>query len=235
MLKNVATKQIRQISDLLEGMTREEFFSDYFEQKPKFFDRKNPNYYDGLLDLDDLEFLIETDMDRISTVSAKDEGGRRAGFSGGARHSYMEQVYEKLHNGHSIVLDALQIRHPPLKDMCLALQAETMYRFQCNIYITPPAARAFKLHFDGHDVFILQTHGVKKWFVDTEVYTFPLEGDHYEGPDSMDDRTFTEHMLTRGDMIFVPKGWLHRAESSDSEFSIHVTLGFHPPRLAAFA
>ncbi len=229
MLKSVVNKPIRQISDLLHGMTRDEFFRDYFEKKPMFFDRKDPSYYDGLLELDDLEFLIETDLDHISTVSATDEEGRRSGFSGGAKHSYMEQVYDKLHGGHSIVLDALQVRHPPLKDMCIALQAETMYRFQCNIYITPPAARAFKLHFDGHDVFILQTHGVKKWFVDSELLSFPIEGDHYEGPDSMEGRTFTEHMMTKGDMIFVPKGFLHRAESSDTEFSIHVTLGFHPP------
>ncbi len=229
MLKSVETKPIRQISDLLQGMTREVFFKEYFQKKPFVLKRNDPDFYGDILRLEDLEYFIECNTDHISTVSAVEEDGARARFEGGSKTSYVEQVYDKLHNGFSIVLDALQLNHPPLKDMCLGLQSETMYRFQTNIYITPPAARAFKLHFDGHDVFILQTHGTKKWFVDEEALMVPIEGDHYKGPDTMEGRTYTEHLMEPGDFMYVPKGFLHRAESSDTEFSIHITLGFHPP------
>lgn len=225
----IASNPIRSVADLLVGISTEAFFRDFYEKKPLFLDRGDPDFYGDLLGFRDLEYFIETNLDHISTVSATNEEGRRSGYGGGSKVSYVEQVYDKLHDGYSIVLDALQLNHPPLKQMCLALQAETMYRFQTNIYITPPAARAFKLHFDGHDVFVLQTHGTKKWFVDEEPLILPIEGDHYEGPDTMEGRSFTEHNMVQGDLLYVPKGFLHRAESSETDFSIHITLGFHPP------
>ena len=34
-----------------------------------------------------------------------------------------------------------------------------------NAYLSPPSARGLELHFDFHDVFVLQLDGAKRWRV----------------------------------------------------------------------
>jgi ribosomal protein L16 Arg81 hydroxylase len=229
MLKVNENRNKGRLAGLLHSMTCNEFFQSYYEKKPFFAARGDRDFYDGLLPIDDLEEFISLNTDRVSTVNSLSEDGQRRGFSEGSKASFVEQVFEKLYDGYSIVLDGLQQRYQPMNALCLALQAETMLRCQTNIYITPPKARAFKLHLDNHDVFILQTHGSKTWYVDDTQLILPAKEDKYDGPDTLDDRTFTKHEMTQGDILYIPRGFLHRADSSDSEFSIHITLGMHPP------
>ena len=36
---------------------------------------------------------------------------------------------------------------------------------QVNAYLTPPAERGLDIHFDFHDVFVVQLAGAKRWHV----------------------------------------------------------------------
>jgi hypothetical protein len=73
-----------------------------------------------------------------------------------------------------------------------------------NCYLTRRGPTGLTTHCDGHDVFALQLHGTKAWFL----------GDDYP-----------ETILAPGDGLYVRQGKLHRAESV-SFASVHLTLGF---------
>ena len=38
-----------------------------------------------------------------------------------------------------------------------------LHPVQCNIYLTPPGAQDFPLHYDTHNILILQVQGEKLW------------------------------------------------------------------------
>ncbi len=50
--------------------------------------------------------------------------------------------------------------------MCRLRGQEFGYRFGTRVFLTPADARAFRAHYDRHDVFILQILGSKAWRVE---------------------------------------------------------------------
>jgi bifunctional lysine-specific demethylase and histidyl-hydroxylase NO66 len=68
---------------------------------------------------------------------------------------------------------------------------------QANAYLTPPVAQGLNLHGDPHDVFAVQTHGVKRWVV--------------EPP----DEPRWELELRPGDVLYLPAGTRHAAQTID--------------------
>jgi hypothetical protein len=83
-------------------------------------------------------------------------------FSGTAR---VERVAAEFARGATIVLQALQVQHPPLAAFCRELEAELGHPVQANAYYTPASAQGFAVHHDTHDVFCLQVEGEKRWLV----------------------------------------------------------------------
>jgi hypothetical protein len=80
------------------------------------------------------------------------------------------------------------------------------------------------VHHDTHDVICLQISGEKRWLVYEPALELPLKDQRYSkelgGPgDAVEDVT-----LTPGDTLYLPRGWLHEALTSDSD-SLHVTIG----------
>ena len=45
----------------------------------------------------------------------------------------------------------------------LATQRALRFYSSINMYVTPPSARGFDVHFDYEDVIIIQVHGSKRW------------------------------------------------------------------------
>ena len=53
----------------------------------------------------------------------------------------------------------------PVAGFARSLEAALGHPVQVNAYITPPGSQGFDLHQDDHDVFVLQSHGSKRWVV----------------------------------------------------------------------
>jgi len=93
---------------------------------------------------------------------------------------------------------------------------------QANAYITPPGARGLGVHFDTHDVFVLQVAGRKHWVVHEPVIELPMPAQKH--PVVADDEPLLDIVLAPGDVLYVPRGFLHAATSLD-EVSAHLTIG----------
>src|SRR4029079_992330 len=75
----------------------------------------------------------------------------------------LDKVYAQYRDGSTIVLQFIHERWKPLTKLCSALSYELSAGFQVNAYLTPQNARGLNVHYDTHDVFVLQLEGMKHW------------------------------------------------------------------------
>jgi bifunctional lysine-specific demethylase and histidyl-hydroxylase NO66 len=95
------------------------------------------------------------------------------------------------------------------------LSAALGVRVNVNAYLTPPCSSGFNAHYDTHDVFVLQTAGVKKWRIYHSPIPLPLPSQsHIRGTaasvSGLGDPALEVELQT-GDMLYVPRGFLHHA------------------------
>src|SRR5262245_16674358 len=77
----------------------------------------------------------------------------------------MRRLGELLRSGCTLVVDELNTYDPTMEVACRALQWWSHELVQVNTYLTTGDAAGFKLHWDDHDVLIVQVAGEKSWEV----------------------------------------------------------------------
>jgi lysine-specific demethylase/histidyl-hydroxylase NO66 len=127
-----------------------------------------------------------------------------------------------------MVLQGLQLTDPLLARAANNLALELDHPVQINAYLSPAAARGLELHFDFHDVFVLQLDGRKRWRVWDPL---PRTRNPIRGGATIDSPTFDELgeplldlTLERGDCLYLPRGFPHAAETVEAASS-HLTVG----------
>ncbi|RUP02684.1 MAG: cupin [Mycobacterium sp.] len=131
--------------------------------------------------------------------------------------------------GATIVLQGLHRLWPPMIDFVRSMVDDLGHPVQANAYVTPPGSRGFDPHYDVHDVFILQAAGEKHWTVHAPVHEHPLPSQpwtqHRETIAArVDDEPVIDTVLSAGDALYLPRGWVHSARSQEAT-SIHLTIG----------
>ena len=121
-------------------------------------------------------------------------------------------------------LEFLDERWKPLMRLCQSLAAEFSAGTQVNVFLTPPSSSGLDTHFDTHDVFVLQTHGSKHWRLFGSPIRLPLKGERGTGEPG---DPLQEVDLYPGDMIYMPRGYVHDAVTRGSS-SLHLTVGILP-------
>jgi len=113
----------------------------------------------------------------------------------------------------------------PIHSLLSSFEAEFGCMVGANAYLTPPnGAQGFAPHYDDIEAFILQLEGEKHW----KVYP-PFPGTHNVLPrTSSQDFTMKEMKnhkpvlditLKEGDVLYMPRGWIHQASTSTSSTS----------------
>ena len=139
------------------------------------------------------------------------------------------KVLTQLAGGATIVLQGLHRLWPPIIDFVRSLVDDLGHPTQANAYVTPPASRGFDPHYDVHDVFVLQAAGQKRWVVHPPVHDHPLPSqpwtDHRAAiAEQVESEPHLDAVLSPGDALYLPRGWIHSAESLDTT-SVHLTVG----------
>jgi hypothetical protein len=132
----------------------------------------------------------------------------------------------ELRAGATLVLDAVEELHTPLEELAAGLELLFGERVQINSYAGWHTARGFDLHWDDHEVFILQVTGRKHWRIYGETRPSPLAGDTENPKPETDAPPLWEATLEDGDLLYIPRGWWHVAEPLD-EPTLHLTVGIH--------
>ena len=135
-----------------------------------------------------------------------------------------DRVATAFAEGATIVLQALHHTWLPLARFCRALEAELGCGVQANSYYTPCRSQGFAVHHDTHDVFVLQVAGEKHWRMYDPVLELPLKAQRWSSSLGEAGRPVLELTLRAGDTLYLPRGWLHDALTSDTD-SLHITVG----------
>ncbi|AHH98684.1 JmjC domain-containing protein [Kutzneria albida] len=140
----------------------------------------------------------------------------------------MDRLAHLLDDGATLVLDALDTFDPTMEAACRALQWWSRELVQVNTYLTTRATAGFSLHWDDHDVLILQIAGEKTWEVRGASRPVPMYRD--AEPNTQPGKTIVwSGTLTAGEVMHIPRGFWHQATRTgrdDNGFSLHVTFGF---------
>ena len=116
----------------------------------------------------------------------------------------------ELREGATLVLDNVDELHRPVRQMAQALERAFHVRVQVNSYSGFRTSHGFDLHWDDHDVFILQVAGRKQWKVYGMTRRFPLASD-VESAEPPATEALWEGLLEDGDLLYIPRGWWHVA------------------------
>ena len=135
-------------------------------------------------------------------------------------------------DGHTVVLQGLHRLWPPLIEFAGALTTDLGHPVQVNAYITPASSQGFSAHYDVHDVFVLQVAGEKRWRISEPVHPAPLRDQPWtdrraEVAARAEEEPVLDTVLTPGDALYLPRGYLHAAEALGG-VSCHLTVGVHP-------
>ncbi|HEX8353435.1 MAG TPA: cupin domain-containing protein [Pyrinomonadaceae bacterium] len=130
-----------------------------------------------------------------------------------------------LREGATLVLDAVDELSEPVEGLAKELELFFRERVQVNLYAGWQTSRGFDLHWDDHDVFILQVSGRKRWSVYGMTRPYPLVND-VEKAQKPERAPVWEGTLEDGDLLYIPRGWWHVAEPL-AEPTLHLTVGVH--------
>ena len=230
------------LEELLNGLCSEEFYADYWDQVPlrvpghpdRFKKLYSIKEFESRLTESDLRFpQIKVTSD--GTVIDKSEYTTKRTIGGVETDNFIDvpAVYRLWNEKATITIHSLHTNAPSIIPWLRQLELELCHPVQANAYITPPYAKGFKVHYDTHDVFILQAHGQKHWRVwENRDEAKPLDNESFEAPSeySPSGPPIFDDKLTQGEVLYIPRGYLHEARSGD-DVSLHITVGVLVNRL----
>jgi ribosomal protein L16 Arg81 hydroxylase len=217
------TQSIAHLADLLRPIEVTAFFRDHWEKQLLHISRGVSGYYAGLPSLTEIDQLLHHTRPHFRVtgppvIPTPLEVGK-GGLADPIDLAQLGQVFDR---GRTIVVDYVQNHHTATARLCHTLAMELQHPVNANLYVTPPHSQGFEPHFDGHDVFILQLEGRKRWQLYKEGPVLPLKG---SGPLPRDGLVLSrEIQLEVGDLLYLPRGQIHAAVTSE-ESSLHMTVG----------
>jgi ribosomal protein L16 Arg81 hydroxylase len=217
------------------------FFAESWEKRPLVISRQSPDYYSDLCSLADVEWILSsTDLrypairlvrhgpDLPTDAYTRDLRSRRFVFAGVGDTDRILLEYQR---GATILLQRVERSWPPLTALCGNLEQVFYHPVDANAYLTPASSQGFGVHYDTHDVFILQLAGSKHWRLYDAPLRLPLESQPFDQLDVNPGPLSQQIDLHAGDLIYLPRGTFHEALTSTCS-SLHVTVAITPHRWA---
>jgi len=129
----------------------------------------------------------------------------------------------QLKGGATLVVDAVDELYEPLTTLAASLERDLREHIQVNLYAGWHHSPGFNVHWDDHDVIVLQLAGRKSWKIYGPTRSHPLAND--EAWDRTPPETpVWEETISDGDLLYMPRGFWHVAVPLD-EPSLHLTFG----------
>ncbi|EOD28528.1 hypothetical protein EMIHUDRAFT_204434 [Emiliania huxleyi CCMP1516] len=161
---------------------------------------------------------------RVVRCAIGGQGGRSEAHPPAGGYS-AAWVSEQLKAGYTVQLFRPQVYCDRLWTLLAALECRFGALCGASVYLTPAGSQGLAPHHDDVEVFILQTEGRKTW----AVYA-PEPGNELphrpsgDLPRSRLGRRVLRATLRPGDLLYLPRGFVHEAACSDKHRSTHITV-----------
>ncbi len=134
---------------------------------------------------------------------------------------------QQLRDGSTLVLDGVDRLHKPIATLARSIERALSLGIQVNTYAGWRELPGLSLHWDRHDVLILQVYGKKRWQIYGPTRMYPLVDDVDDAPEP-NGKAIWDHVVTSGDVLYIPRGWWHIAIPCDAP-TLHLTVGVRIP------
>jgi len=133
------------------------------------------------------------------------------------------ELTEQLREGATLIINRIDQTYEPLTRLCEELERTLETPVRINLYAGWRSSRGFDLHWDDHDVFILQVSGRKHWETHGTTTRFP--DDQCENVERPTAGPTWSRVVEPGDLLYIPRGCWHVAVPLE-EPTLHLTVGF---------
>lgn len=216
------------VIDYMIGPTGwDEFLEKYYEREHLIVHREDPGRYTPLLSVERIDaFLSAADL-RAGMVDLADASRQlgREDYVNDGDLIIRRDVMRQYQMGATVILPQMHHSDPILASFCQAIEERFSCHTQTNIYLTPPDRQGFPIHYDNHDVFVLQVSGEKLWRLYDVAVDTPYRGEGFQRDVHKVGEKRAEFILRPGDCCYVPRGLMHDANTSGDKESLHITVG----------
>jgi ribosomal protein L16 Arg81 hydroxylase len=211
--------------DLLHPVSKDTFLDRFWGQRPFVVKRGRVGHFDRVISVDDVDDLLSSTAFHGNEIRiAKDGTLVQPEQITEDNVVKRDVVWSHFDKGATIVFEHLNRKHAGLLRLTSACEEEIRLPFRANAYLTPSTSRGFSLHYDTHDVVVLQVSGSKDWQIYDNPMPLPHEEQSFTPVWREKARLLAEVRLEPGDVLYLPRGFIHGA-SANSETSFHVTIG----------
>jgi ribosomal protein L16 Arg81 hydroxylase len=224
---------------ILDPLSVETFLDKIWANDHYHVNRSCPDYFAALIPgrstVDELLELYRHEPSAVRLVKGKDKrGSDNYRLVDGSLD--IAAIRKDFADGYTIVLDGVEQYARPVGTLARSLEVELHFPIQVNTYVTPPGQTGLAPHYDDHDVLILQIEGSKIWhlYVGADRPPHEIQRDKDKAVDVDGLPPPTDVHLEAGDVLYVPRGRVHEAETTSGQ-SIHLTVGIHAPTVLMLA
>jgi 50S ribosomal protein L16 3-hydroxylase len=130
--------------------------------------------------------------------------------------------------GYSLVVRSCEEHDAGLRDLRRSFAAELGGEVWVQAFVTPAGFHSFGWHYDCEEVFIVQTGGIKEYFLrPNTVNPSPtrdrMPRDMQWGREDKSGPALAATLIA-GDWLYIPRGFWHRAEAREDSLSLSVGI-----------
>lgn len=222
---------------LLGKHDRQHFFDEIYHREAQLY-KGTPEKFAHIFTLEDLNRLLNymplnypqvRVTDHHNTIHKYDLIVDQDRYANNVNNEINgEKLLRAIARGGTMVIDRIHLHAPALENFIDSLKDELGVRFAANGYYSSHRQLGVNPHFDRHDVFALQIHGSKRWYVkkDPHVLSQPMRRQTVPAIDAARTGWDSVH-VQQGDVFYCPRGMWHFTETVDDK-SAHIALGLYP-------
>lgn len=224
------------LQEILSPIDKSEFFKKYWNKKSLHIPGNKNKFRElfGWNDFNDIlsQHRLESPRVRLELGGKSEEdlafmGSRPARKGGQIPLIDIPVLYGHLKEGATLVLDSLDESNTNVSRLCENITRELGAIAEANSYTAWKNSPGFGLHWDDHDLFVLQLSGKKHWSLYGAEREYPLYRDTNANLEPPTDLLW-EGTVSAGDVIYVPRGHWHSAVGMN-EPTLHITVGINNP------
>lgn len=223
------------LADLIVPQSVENFITETYSQGWVLYEGDAARFH-GLADWGTLNHLLETQRyesprfrvarrgEVLPAETYTEEIPRRGNTY--YKRIMVDRLLEEIRGGATVTIDRVDQAHPPIRELAASLELELRSAIFVNMFASWQAVPGFDVHWDDHDVFVIQLDGRKHWQIFEPTRRWPLYRDvvRNEPPEGL---PLAEFDMTAGDVLYLTHGWWHSV-SATGEPSLHITIGVSP-------
>ncbi len=234
---------IADLAALLAPVTPERFFAEHYDRAPLHV-RGEPGKFAAVLSWRGINRLLDmthvwsgTSLKLVldsQAVPPEAYCTRATGRDGAPLlQPDARRVQDWIARGASVVMNDVDSLTPGLASVSNALESAGLGKSQANVYISWQSHKAFRTHYDTHDVWAVQVEGEKAWNIWEGRADWPIphpvfKGQKQEHHDQARGRLRGTVLMKPGDLLYLPRGWYHDA-LAEAPASVHIAYGVHAP------